>query len=54
MQRTPMRVSVLDGRSFRDTAGGETYRLYGIETCEAGQFAELGAQRWPCGVVPLA
>lgn len=54
VQRTPMRVSVLDGRSFRDTAGGETYRLYGIETCEAGQFAELGPQRWPCDVVPLA
>lgn len=54
VQRTPMRVSVLDGRSFRDTAGGETYRLYGIEICEAGQFAELGPQRWPCAVVPLA
>lgn len=49
-----MRVSVLDGRSFRDTASGVTYRLYGIETCEPGQGAELGPQRWPCGVVPMA
>lgn len=49
-----MRVSVLDGRTFRDTASGATYRLYGIETCEAGQVAELGPQRWPCDVVPVA
>lgn len=49
-----MRVAVLDGRSFRDTASGATYRLYGIETCEPGQFAELGPQRWPCDVVPVA
>lgn len=49
-----MRVSVLDGRSFRDVGTGATYRLYGIETCEPGQFAELGPQRWPCGVVPMA
>lgn len=54
VQRTPMRVSVLDGRSFRDVGTGATYRLYGIETCEPGQFAELGPQRWPCDVVPTA
>lgn len=54
VQRTPMRVSVLDGRSFRDVGTGATYRLYGIETCELGQFAELGPQLWPCHVVPVA
>lgn len=54
VQRTPMRVSVLDGRSFRDVGTGASYRLYGIETCESGQFAELGPQRWPCDVVPVA
>jgi endonuclease YncB( thermonuclease family) len=54
VQRTPMRVSVLDGRSFRDEASQAIYRLYGIETCEPGQVAELGPQRWPCAVVPLA
>ncbi|MGL4439014.1 MAG: thermonuclease family protein [Bosea sp. (in: a-proteobacteria)] len=54
VQRTPMRVSVLDGRTFRDVGTGATYRLYGIETCEIGQFADLGPQRWPCDVVPLA
>ena len=54
VQPTPMRVSVLDGRSFRDEASGTTYRLYGIETCEPGQVAELGPQRWPCEAVPKA
>jgi endonuclease YncB( thermonuclease family) len=54
VQRTPMRVSVLDGRSFRDVGTGASYRLYGIETCEPGQFAELGPQLWPCHVVPVA
>jgi endonuclease YncB( thermonuclease family) len=54
VQRTPMRVSVLDGRSFRDEASRATYRLYGIESCEPGQVAELGPQRWPCAVVPMA
>ncbi len=54
VQRTPMRVSVLDGRSFRDEASQATYRLYGIETCEPGQVAELGPQRWPCAIVPMA
>jgi endonuclease YncB( thermonuclease family) len=54
VQRTPMRVSVVDGRSFRDVGTGATYRLYGIETCEPGQFAELGPQLWPCHVVPVA
>lgn len=54
VQRTPMRVSVLDGRSFRDEVSQATYRLYGIETCEPGQVAELGPQRWPCAVVPMA
>ncbi len=54
VQRTPMRVSVLDGRSFRDEASQVTYRLYRIETCEPGQIAELGPQRWPCAVVPMA
>lgn len=54
VQRTPMRVSVLDGRSFRDEASQSTYRLYGIETCEPGQVAELGPQRWPCAIVPMA
>ena len=54
VQRTPMRVSVLDGRSFREVGTGATYRLYGIETCELGQFAEFGPQRWPCHVVPVA
>lgn len=50
IQPTPMRVSVLDGRSFRDEASGTTYRLYGIDTCEPGQVAELGPQRWHCEV----
>jgi endonuclease YncB( thermonuclease family) len=54
LQRTPMRVSVIDGRSFRDAATGAVYRLYGIETCEPGQIAELGSQRWPCAAVPVA
>ncbi len=54
VQRTPMRVSVLDGRSFRDVGTSATYRLYGIETCEPGQVAELGPQLWPCHVVPVA
>jgi endonuclease YncB( thermonuclease family) len=54
VQRTPMRVSVLDGRSFRDVGTGATYRLYGIETCALGQVAELGPQLWPCHVVPVA
>lgn len=54
VQRTPMRVSVLDSRSFRDEASGATYRLYGIETCEPGQIAELGPQRWPCALAPKA
>lgn len=54
VQRTPMRVAVLDGRSFRDGGTGAIYRLYGIETCEPGQFAELGPQLWPCHVVPMA
>ncbi|MCA3592966.1 MAG: nuclease [Methylocystis sp.] len=54
VQRTPMRVTVLDGRSFRDVGTGVIFRLYGIETCEPGQFAELGPQLWPCHVVPVA
>lgn len=54
LQRTPMRVSVIDGRSFRDTTGGAVYRLYGIETCELGQSAEFGSQQWPCAAVPIA
>lgn len=54
VQRTPMRVSVLDGRSFRDVGTGAIYRLYGVETCEPGQVAELGPQRWPCHIVPVA
>jgi endonuclease YncB( thermonuclease family) len=54
VQRTPVRVSVLDGRNFRDVSTGVIYRLYGVETCEPGQFAELGPQRWPCHVVPIA
>lgn len=54
VQRTPMRVSVLDGSSFHDVGTGTSYRLYGIETCEPGQVAELGPQRWPCHVVPVA
>jgi endonuclease YncB( thermonuclease family) len=54
IQRTPMRVTVLDGRSFRDVGTGASYRLYGIETCEPGQVAVLGPQRWPCHVVPVA
>ncbi len=54
VQRTPMRVTVLDGRSFRDVGTGVIYRLYGVETCEPGQFAELGPQLWPCHVVPVA
>jgi endonuclease YncB( thermonuclease family) len=53
-QRTPMRVSVIDGRSFRDAATGGVYRLYGIETCETGQIAEFGPQQWPCAAVPTA
>ncbi len=53
-QRTPMRVSVIDGRSFRDAATGGVYRLYGIETCEAGQIAEFGPQQWPCAAVSTA
>jgi endonuclease YncB( thermonuclease family) len=49
-----MRVSVVDGRSFRDVGTGAAYRLYGIETCEPGQFAELGPQLWPCHVAAVA
>jgi endonuclease YncB( thermonuclease family) len=54
LQRTPMRVSVIDGQTFRDTTGGAIYRLYGIETCEPGQSAEFGSQQWPCAAVPIA
>jgi endonuclease YncB( thermonuclease family) len=49
-----MRVSVLDGRSFREVGSGAMFRLHGIETCEAGQRADLGLQSWPCDAVPVA
>ncbi len=50
----PMRVVVLTPTTFQDVETRQTYRLYGIDACEAGQTATLGKQTWPCGVVATA
>lgn len=50
-QLPPMRVEVVDSTSFRDIETGSVYRLYGVDSCRAGQLATLGRQHWPCAAV---
>jgi endonuclease YncB( thermonuclease family) len=53
-QPAPMRVAVIDGSRFRDIETGDTYRLYGIDTCAPHQIARLDRQSWPCGTMAIA
>lgn len=53
-QTKPMRVEVIDGRSFRDIESDAVYRLWGIDVCGADQTALLGRQPWPCGTMARA
>ncbi len=53
-QTKPMRVEVIDGRSFRDIESGAVYRLWGIDVCRPEQSALLGRQPWPCGTMARA
>jgi len=54
MQSTPMRVEVIDGVTFRDIETGLVYRLFGIDTCQHDQIANLGRQPWQCGAAAIA
>jgi len=54
VQSPPLRVEVIDGTHFRDVESNEVYRLYGIDTCAAGQTARLNRQPWPCGTMATA
>ena len=54
VQAAPMRVTVIDGTTFKDIETGAVYRLYGIDACAKGQTAALGRQSWPCGVMATA
>jgi len=47
----PMKVRVIDGRTFADLQTGETFRLFAVDVCTLDQHAELDGQPWPCGVV---
>lgn len=47
----PMKVRVIDGRTFADLQNDETFRLFAIDVCTLDQHAELAGQPWPCGVV---
>lgn len=47
----PMKVRVIDGRTFADIQSGETFRLFAVDVCTLDQHAELDGQPWPCGVV---
>ena len=54
MQSTPVRVEVIDGVTFRDIETGLVYRLFGIDTCQLDQIANLGRQPWQCGAAAIA
>lgn len=53
-QLPPLRVEVIDGTRFRDIETKMVFRLFGVETCSAGQTAMLGRQPWPCDTVATA
>lgn len=54
MQTPPLRVQVLDATTFADIETGDVYKLYGIDACASDQLAQLGRQKWPCGVMATA
>lgn len=49
-----MRVEALDGATFKDIETSVVYRLYGVDTCDRDQIANLGRQPWQCGVTAIA
>lgn len=53
-QTPPLRVQVLDSVTFSDIETGDVYKLYGIDACAPDQLAQLGRQKWPCGVMATA
>ncbi len=50
----PMKVRVIDARTFADTQTGETFRLFAVDVCSIEQTANLDGQSWPCGVISTA
>ena len=50
----PMKVRVIDARTFADLQTGEIFRLFAIDVCAIDQSASLDGQPWPCGVVATA
>lgn len=50
----PMKVRVIDGRTFSDLQTGEVFRLFAVDVCSLDQIAMLDGQPWSCGVVSAA
>jgi endonuclease YncB( thermonuclease family) len=50
----PVKVRVIDARTFADIHTGETFRLFAVDVCSIEQTANLDGQSWPCGVISTA